>query len=84
MSNPKGDLKMKITEAQSYQPVMFNKRNERFFSNRPGMQVEISLFEGQSAIIVKGDEDQVVIPFTNVAWFRFEDAKKPTSNAKKS
>lgn len=64
---------MKILEVKSYQPVMFQKRNETFFSRRDQMaDLELSLLEGQSAVLVKSGTDCVIIPFTNIAFIRPE------------
>jgi len=74
---------MKILEVKSYQPIMFNKKNETFFCERGGMSnLKLEMLEGHSAVLVSCETDMVIIPFTNIAYIRPEKVQPSKAKTK--
>lgn len=81
-------MKLKgISAVKVYQAVEFNRKLETYFVETMDRMVglQISLFENVG-VLIKTPNDQIVVPFTNVAFMKTElsetDKKNPGREAK--
>ena len=78
-------MKYDIDAVRCYQSVMFDKRQETFFSTRQinnRKPIELEIIEELQMVSIKNDSDHILIPLTNVSAIylkspiKLEQAKK--------
>lgn len=77
---------MTLKAIKVYQAVEFNRKLETYFVERQHMQdLEMSIYK-DVGVLIKTKEDQIIVPFTNVAFMKTElseaDKKHPGREAK--